>query len=85
MGVLASTDFYASLLPVFVNLSTLQASDILIIISVMVISLGSVKILYAFSAIKMVAFATGKKLDNVSRKTAGCLMFGAGGYLIVKA
>jgi len=85
LGDIKAIIFYASLLPVFINLSTLQASDVLIIISVMVVSLGSVKILYAFSAVKMVAFATGKKLDNVARKTAGCLMLGAGGYLIVKA
>lgn len=77
--------FYASLLPVFVNLSTIQVSDVLIIISVMVVSLGSVKILYAFSAVKIVNFAIDKKLDNVARKTAGGLMLGTGGYLIVKA
>jgi len=85
LGDIKAIIFYASLLPVFLNLSTLQASDVLIIISVMVISLGSVKILYVFSAVKMVTFATGKKLDNVARKTAGGLMLGVGSYLIVKA
>ncbi len=85
LGDIKAIIFYASLLPVFVNLSTLQASDVLIIISVMVVSLGSVKTLYAFSAAKVVTFATGKKLDNVARKTAGSFMLGAGGYLIAKA
>ena len=85
LGDMKAIIFYASLLPVFVNLSTLQASDVLIIISVMVVSIGSIKILYAFSAAKMVAFATSKKLDNVARKTAGGFMLGVGGYLIVKA
>ena len=85
LGDIKAIIFYASILPVFISLSTLQASDVLIIISVMVVSLGSVKILYAFSAVKMVTFATGKKLDNVARKTAGGFMLGAGGYLIVKA
>ncbi|OQK15558.1 threonine transporter [Methyloprofundus sedimenti] len=85
LGDIKAIIFYASLLPVFVNLSILQASDVLIIISVMVVSLGSVKILYAVSAAKVVTFVTGKKLDNVARKTAGGFMLGAGSYLIVKA
>lgn len=84
LGDIKAIIFYASLLPVFVNLSTLQASDVLIIISVMVVSLGSVKILYAFSAAKIVALATDKKLDNIARKTAGGFMLAAGSYLIVK-
>ena len=85
LGDIKAIIFYASLLPAFIDLSTLQTSDVLIIISVMVTSLGSVKILYAFSAAKLVSFATSKKLDNVARKTAGSFMLGAGGYLIVKA
>lgn len=85
LGDIKAIIFYASLLPVFVNLSTLQASDVLIILSVMIVSLGSVKILYAFSAVKVVTFAGNKKLNNISRKTAGGFMLGAGGYLIVKA
>ena len=51
----------------------------------MVVSLGSVKILYAYSAAKVVAFAKDKKLGNAANKTAGGLLLGAGGYLIVKA
>ena len=85
LGDIKAIIFYASLLPVFVNLSTLQASDVLIILSVMIVSLGSVKILYAFSAVKVVTFTVNKKLNNISRKTAGGFMLGAGGYLIVKA
>ena len=85
LGDIKAIFFYASLFPVFIDLSTLQASDVLVIISVMVVSLGSVKILYAFSAAKVVSFATGNKLNNMTRKTAGGFMLGAGGYLIVKA
>lgn len=85
LGDIKAIIFYASLLPVFVDLSSLQTSDVLILISVMVISIGSVKILYALSAAKIVVYATNKKLDNVARKTAGACMLGAGGYLIIKA
>lgn len=85
LGDVKAIVFYASLLPVFINLSTLQTSGVLILISVMVISLGSVKILYAFSAVKVVAFAKDKELGNAAKKTAGGFLLGAGGYLIVKA
>ncbi|WP_040725802.1 LysE family translocator [Thiomicrorhabdus sp. Kp2] len=84
LGDVKAIIFYASLLPVFVNLSTLQTSDVLIIISVMIISLGSVKILYVFSAAKIVTLTTSKNIDKLARKTAGCFMLGAGGYLIAK-
>jgi len=85
LGDVKAIIFYASLLPLFINLSTLQTSDVLIFISVMVVSLGSVKILYAYSAVKVVAFAKDKKFGNAAKKTAGGFLLGAGGYLIVKA
>jgi len=85
LGDVKAIVFYASLLPLFINLSTLQTSDVLILISVMVVSLGSVKILYAFSAVKVVAFAKDKKFGNAAKKTVGGFLLGAGGYLIVKA
>jgi len=85
LGDVKAIIFYASLLPLFINLSALQTSDVLILISVMVVSLGSVKILYACSAVKVVAFAKDKKFGNAAKKTAGGFLLGAGGYLIVKA
>ena len=77
--------FYVSLFPVFIDLSALNVADILIIISVMVVGVGSIKILYAFSATKIASLARSHKLDNATRKTAGGFMVGAGSYLIVKA
>jgi threonine/homoserine/homoserine lactone efflux protein len=85
LGDIKAIIFYASLLPVFVNLSTPRVSDVVVIISVMVVCLGSVKLLYAFSAAKVVTFAVGKNLDGIARKAAGSFMLAAGGYLIVKA
>ena len=49
------------------------------------VSVGSVKALYAISAIKMVNFAKKLKFEGVARKIAGGTMIGAGSYLIVKA
>lgn len=85
LGDIKAIIFYVSLFPVFINLSALHMADILIIISVMVVSVGGVKILYAFSATKVASLARSHKLDNAARKTAGGLMVGAGSYLIVKA
>jgi len=85
LGDIKAIIFYVSLFPVFINLSELYMADILIIISVMVISVGGVKILYAFSATKLASLAKRHKLDNAARKTAGGIMVGAGSYLIVKA
>lgn len=85
LGDIKAIVFYVSLFPVFVDLSSLHVADILTIISVMVFGVGGVKVIYAFSAIKVASLAKRYKLDNAARKTAGGLMVGAGSYLIVKA
>ena len=85
LGDIKAIVFYVSLFPVFIDLTALNVADILIIISVMVVGVGSVKILYAFSATKIASLARSHKLDNAARKTAGGFMVGAGSYLIVKA
>ena len=85
LGDIKAIVFYVSLFPVFIDLTALNVADILIIISVMVVGVGSVKILYALSATKIASLARSHKLDNAARKTAGGFMVGAGSYLIVKA
>lgn len=85
LGDIKAIIFYASLFPVFIDLTALQTSDVLVIISVMVVSLGSVKIFYAFSAAKIVSLARNNRFDNAAKKTMGGFLLGAGGYLIVKA
>jgi len=85
LGDIKAIFFYVSLFPVFINPSALHVADILIIISVMVVSVGGVKILYALSATKVASLARSQKPNNTARKTAGGLMVGTGSYLIVKA
>lgn len=85
LGDIKAIVFYVSLFPVFIDLSSLQIADILIIVAVMVVSVGSVKLIYAFSALKVASLARRYKLDNAARKTAGGLMVGTGSYLIIKA
>jgi len=84
LGDIKAILFYASLFPVFIDLTSLKVSDILTIISVMIISLASVKITYAYSAAKLISFARNNKFEITARKTVGGVMLGAGGYLIVK-
>ncbi len=84
LGDVKAIFFYIALFPAFIDLGGLQLLDISIIILVTIIAVGGVKVLYAFSAIKIAAMAKGLKLENAAKKTAGCIMVGAGGYLIAK-
>jgi threonine/homoserine/homoserine lactone efflux protein len=84
LGDIKAIIFYISLFPVFIDVSTLQITDILIIISIMVLGVGGVKVLYAFSAIKVASFAKKYKLENISKKVAAGLMVAAGSWLILK-
>jgi len=83
LGDVKAIFFYASLFPLFVNLVSFQTTDILVILSLVLFSLGSVKILYAYSASKIVSFISDKS-NRLARKTVGGFMLAAGGYLIVK-
>ena len=85
MGDVKAIVFYVSLFPVFIDLSALQVTEILVIIFVTVVSVGGVKVFYALFATKVANFARELKFENAARKTAGGLMVGAGTYLIVKA
>jgi threonine/homoserine/homoserine lactone efflux protein len=84
LGDIKAILFYASLLPAFIDLSVLALPDIVIVILVTIFTVGGVKIAYAFSARKIVQITQGLKLENITKKTTGSLMIGAGSYLIVK-
>ena len=85
LGDIKAIFFYASLFPSFIDLSSLQVLDILMITLIAVASVGGVKIIYALSATRVASLARSHKLENAARKTAGSLMVGVGSYLIVKA
>jgi len=85
IGDIKAIFFYISLFPLFIDLSVLQARDILAIVAITIIGVGSVKIAYALSASKIALLAKNHKFDNAARKTAGGLMIGAGSYLMVKS
>lgn len=85
LGDVKAIVFYVSLFPVFIDLTALKVTEVLIIIFITVVSVGGVKVCYALSAIKIANLARELKFENAARKTAGGLMAGAGIYLIVKA
>jgi threonine/homoserine/homoserine lactone efflux protein len=85
LGDIKAIIFYASLLPVFVNLSAIQTSDIVVLIFITAFSVGGVKSIYAIFANKAAAYAQKTNTEVAARKAVGGLMVGAGGYLIVKA
>ena len=85
LGDIKAVIFYVSLFPVFIDLSALQVTEILIVIFVTVASVGGVKVLYALSATKVAKLARELKFENSVTKAAGGLIVGAGTYLIVKA
>lgn len=84
LGDIKALFFYVSLFPTFVNLSTLTIADIVIIVLLTIVTVGGVKVFYAYSAHKVVALSQNSKLNTVSRKTAGGFMLGVGGYIIAK-
>jgi len=85
LGDIKAIVFYASLLPVFVDLSTIQAPSTAVIGLITLFSVGGVKFIYAVYANKIAAYAKKTNMEASARKVAGGLMVGVGGYLIVKA
>lgn len=84
LGDIKAVLFYASILPMLVDLSQLTSAELLMTILLTVLSVGSVKAAYAFSACKLAANIQDSRLSRVSRQLAGGMMIGAGGYVIFK-
>ena len=85
LGDIKAIIFYASLLPVFLDLSAIRAPDVAVIGLVTIFSVGGVKAVYAIFANKVAARMKKTNMESAARITVGGLMIGAGGYLIAKA
>lgn len=85
LGDIKAIFFYASLLPVFINFTSIQTPDIAALVFITVFSVGGVKSIYAIFASKVATYAQRADMESAARKMAGGLMVGAGSYLIVKA
>lgn len=85
LGDVKAIFFYASLFPAFVDLATINLSDMAIIVVVTVAAVGGVKLGYAYSARRVASWAKGFKAERAVKVAAGGFMVGAGAYLVAKA
>ena len=85
LGDVKAILFYASLLPAFIDMTSLTAIDISMIVSITVIAVGGVKVVYAFAAHQIISRLQNQQVQKYTRLTAGSLMVGAGAYLATKA
>lgn len=83
LGDLKAIVFYVGLLPAFVDLSSLQTLDILILALVATLGVGSAKIAYVFLANKIFSLAQGSTRSTAAQKVVGGMSIGIGGYLFV--
>lgn len=84
LGDVKAIFFYASLFPAFVDVFALTLPDISVILLVTVVTVGGVKLSYAFTATKVMLMSKGLAIENKARLASGTLMVGAGTYLIAK-
>ncbi|MEZ5490061.1 MAG: LysE family translocator [Gammaproteobacteria bacterium] len=84
LGDLKAILFYASLFPSLLNVPSLTVTDLLAIVAVTVLAVGGVKILYAFSARKLLEKIRNTAASRHAQTVAGSCLMGTGTYLIVK-
>lgn len=84
LGDVKALFFYVSLFPAFVDVMTIKAVDITVLVVLTVVAVGGVKLAYAYFATRLVALAKTFRAQRAIKTTAGGLMVGAGAYLIAK-
>ncbi len=84
LGDIKAIFFYASLFPMFVNLSSINAQEIITIIAITITSVGSIKVAYAVLGTRITYFVRHPKHGKTCQKTAGCLLVGTGSYVAFK-
>lgn len=84
LGDLKAIVFYASLFPVFIDLTALNVVDVVSIVLTTVLAVGGVKSVYAVFARRVVARSRGMKLETPAKIVGGGFMLGAGTVLLVK-
>ena len=85
LGDIKAILFYASLLPIFIDLAAVGPQEISLIVAITIISVGGVKVVYALLGAKVGGIASRHKFTAVYQKTMGGVMIGTGGYLVLKA
>jgi threonine/homoserine/homoserine lactone efflux protein len=84
LGDIKAIVFYASLFPAFIDISALTLPDTALILFVTAMTVGGVKLAYAFAATKVMAISQMLGSGNKARLASSALMVGAGTYLIAK-
>jgi len=84
LGDVKAILFYASLFPVFVDLSALTPTGIIGILLLTALAVGGVKLLYALFANRIASRFADPRLQKGARLLAGSAMIGAGGVVIAK-
>jgi threonine/homoserine/homoserine lactone efflux protein len=77
--------FYVSFFPAFVNLDSLDITQIICILLIATIAVGSVMIAYAFAASKTSSFFDNRKANRALNMTAGSIMISGGVIVATKA
>jgi len=85
LGDIKAIFFYGSIFATLINLSALEELDVITIVCITLLSVGGVKIIYAFFATKIVGLSQSCKALHAMKKTAGFVMIGVGGFIVVKA
>lgn len=85
LGDIKAILFYASLFPVFVDVAFLTVTEITIICLVTALSVGGVKLIYAFSAQRIAQRIQNSRAQKWVGKASGITLIGAGAYLITKS
>lgn len=85
LGDLKAILFYASLFPLFVDLSALTLVSGFGILALTAVSVGGVKLLYAAFADRIAHRFTHPKLQKGTRLAAGSVMIGTGAVVIAKS
>lgn len=84
LGDLKAVLFYASLFPTVADMSSLSAAEIGAIMLITVVTVGGVKLTYAFFARRLIGHLRRRRAGKAVTKVAGGLMVGAGAWLIAK-
>jgi len=85
LGDVKAIFFYASLFPALVDVAALQVSDITVLLLITLITVGGVKMGYALAARRVVALTRNLPLARKARPLAGCVLLGAGTFLLAKS
>lgn len=85
LGDLKAVFFYASLLPVFIDLSNIATSSVISVAMITVVSVGGVKLAYAALANQIMAKMRERRIARGGEVAAGGLLVGAGTYMVVKS